>query len=89
MTSSVVTPLVDNDATTEEFLTRSVDSMGEQNEQMSIRMSDLEKAVHVERESLREETSRNSQEVSKSEKRLKEKTEKHAARNLSRMTREP
>ena len=32
-----------------------MDSLGEQNEQMSIRMSELERAVHIERESLREE----------------------------------
>ena len=55
---------------------------------MSIRMSELERAVHVERESLREEINRNRQEVGRSEKRLKERTDEHIAKNLSRMTRE-
>ena len=35
----------------EEALTRIGDSMGEQSEHMSIRMSELERSVHVERES--------------------------------------
>ena len=47
-----------------------------------------ERAVHVERENLREEINRNRQEVSRSEKRLKERTNKHLAKNLSRLTRE-
>ena len=51
-------------------------------------MSELEGAVHVERGKLREEINRNSQEVSRSEKRLKERTDEHLAKNLSRMTRE-
>ena len=51
-------------------------------------MSELERAVHVERESLREETNRNRQEDGRSEKRLKESTDEHIAKNLSRMTRE-
>ena len=55
---------------------------------MSIRMSELERAVHVERESLREEINRNKQEASRSEKRLKERTDEHLAKNLSRLTRE-
>ena len=55
---------------------------------MSIRMSELERAVHIERESLREEINRNRQEVGRSEKRLKERTDEHMTRNLSRMTRE-
>ena len=42
---------------------------------MSIRMSELEKAVHVERENMREEKNRNRQDVGRSEKRLKERTE--------------
>ena len=50
-------------------------------------MSELERAVHVERESLREEINRNSQEVGRSEKRLEERTDEHLAKNLSRMTR--
>ena len=49
----LVTPLVDNRAMIEEGLTRIVDSICEQNEQMSLRISELERAVHVERESLR------------------------------------
>ena len=84
----LVTPLVNNGAALEEALNNIVDSLGEQNEQMSIRMSELERAAHIERESLREEINRNRQEVGRSEKRLKERTNEHMARNLSRMTRE-
>ena len=84
----LVTPLVNNGAALEEALNNIVDSLGEQNEQMSIRMSELERAVHIERESLREEINRNRQEVGRSEKRLKERTDEHMAKNLSRMTRE-
>ena len=51
-------------------------------------MSELEKAVHVERESMREEINRNRQEASRSEKRLKERTDVHLGKNLSRLTRE-
>ena len=88
VTPPLVTPLVDNGAALEEALNNIVDSLGEQNEQMSIRMSELESAVHTERESLREEINRNRQEVGRSEKRLKERTEEHMAKNLLRMTRE-
>ena len=88
VTPPLVTPLVDNGAALEEALNNIVGSIGEQNEQMSIRMSELERAVHIERESLREEINRNRQEVGRSEKRLKERTEEHIAKNLSRMTRE-
>ena len=88
VTPPLVTPLVDNGAALEEALNNIVDSLGEQNEQMSIRMSELERAVHIERESLREEINRNRQEVDRSEKRLKERTDEHMAKNLSRMTRE-
>ena len=72
VTPPLVTPLVENVASLEETLNNIVRSIGEQNEQMSIRMSDLERAVHVERESLREEINRNRQEAGRSEKRLKE-----------------
>ena len=88
VTPPLVTPLVDNGSSIEEALINIVGSIGEQNEQMFIRMSELERAVHVERESLREEINRNRQEVGRSEKRLKERTDEHLARNLSRMTRE-
>ena len=88
VTPLLVTSLVDNGATMEEALTRIMDSMGEQSEQMSKRMSELERAVHVERESLREEINHNRQEVSRSEKRLKERTDEYLAKNLSRMIRE-
>ena len=88
VTPPQTTPLVDNGAALEEALNSIVDSLGEQNEQMSIRMSELERAVHIERESLREEINRNRQEVGRSEKRLKERTDEHMAKNLSRMTRE-
>ena len=71
----LVTPLVDNRAALEEALNNIVDSLGEQNEQVSIRMSELERAVHNERESLREEINRNRQEAGRSEKRLKERTD--------------
>ena len=84
----LVTLLVDNGASIEEALNNIVGNIGEQNEQMSIRMSEQERAVHVERESLREEINRNRQEVSRSEKRLKERTQEHIAKNLSPMTRE-
>ena len=82
----LVTPIVENGASLEEALNNIVGIIGEQNEQMSIRMSELERAVHVERESLREEKNRNRQEVGSSEKRLKERTDDHIAKNLSRMT---
>ena len=52
VTPPLVTPLVDNGVSIEEDLTNIVGSIGELNEQMSIRMSELEKAVHAERESL-------------------------------------
>ena len=72
VTPPLLTPLVDSGASIEEAWTNIVGSIGEQNEQMSLRMSELEKAVHVERENLREEINRNRQEVSRIEKRLKE-----------------
>ena len=50
---------MDNRASVEETLTRTVDSMGGQTEQISIRMGEIESSVHVERESLREEVNRN------------------------------
>ena len=88
VTPPLVTPLVENGASIEEALNNIVGSIGEQNEQMSIRMSEIERAVHVERGSLREELNRNRQEFGRSEKRLKERTDEHIAMNLSRMTRE-
>ena len=88
VTAPVVTPLVDNGVSIEEALTNIVGSIGEQNEQMSIRMSELERAVQVERRSLPEEVNRNRQEISRSEKRLKKRTDEHLAKSLSRMTRE-
>ena len=88
VTPPLVTPLVDNGAALEEALNNIVDSIGEQNEQMSIRMSELERAVHIEREILREEINRNRQEAGRSEKRLKGKTDDHIAKNLLRMTKE-
>ena len=42
MTSPLVTPLVDNWASMEEALNKIVDSMDEQSEEMSTRMSELE-----------------------------------------------
>ena len=61
MTPPLVTPLVDERASIEEALTSIVDSIGEQNEQMSLGLSELERAVHFERESLRKEINRNRQ----------------------------
>ena len=71
VTPPLVTPLVDNGAALEEALNNIVDSLGEQNEQMSRRMSELERKQLTERESLRKEINRNRQEVGRSEKRLK------------------
>ena len=88
VTPPLVTPLVDNGAALEEALNNIVGSLGEQNEKMSLRMSELERAVHIERESLREEINRNGQAVGRSEKRLKERTDKHIAKNFFRMSRE-
>ena len=82
VTPPLVTSLVDNRASREEALTRVVDTMGGQIEQMSVRLSELEIAVLVERESLREEIIRNRQEVSRSEKRSKEMTDEYWARIL-------
>ena len=79
VTPPLVMPLVENGASFEEALNNIVGSIGEQNEQMSIRMSELERAVHVERESMREEINRNRQEFGRSEKRLKERTDEHIA----------
>ena len=88
VTPPLVTPLVDNGAALEEALNNIVGSIGEQNEQITLRKSELERAVHIERESLREEINRNRQEVGRSKKSLKERRDKHIAKNLSRMTRE-
>ena len=55
----------------EEALTRIVDNMGEENEQMSIRMIELERAVQIQRERLQEEINRYRHEVSTSENRLR------------------
>ena len=51
-------------------------------------MSEIEKAVCVEEESLQEEINRNRQAVSKSLRRSKERIDEYLARFLSRMTRE-
>ena len=87
-TSTKLPGTVDNGASIEEALTNIVGSIGEQNEQKSLRMSELERAVYVERETLREEINRNRQEVSRSEKRMKERTDKHLATIFSGKTRE-
>ena len=88
VTPPLVMPIVDNGASIEEALTNIVGSIGEQNEQMSLRKSELERAVHVEGENLREEINYNRQEVSRSEKLLKERTDEHLDQNLSQMMRE-
>ena len=51
-------------------------------------MSELERTVHVERDGLREKIDCTKQEVSRSEKRSKGRTDEYLAKNLSRMTRE-
>ena len=66
VTPPLVKPLVDNGTSIEEALTNIVGSIGEQNEHMSLRMSKLERAGHVERENLREEINRNRREVIRS-----------------------
>ena len=58
VTPPLLMPLVNNGVSIEEALTNIVGSIGEQNKQMSIRMSELERAVYVERESLGEEINR-------------------------------
>ena len=88
MMPPLVTPFVDNGASMEEALTRIVVSMGEQKVNLSIKISELERAVHVQRESLWEEINRSRQEVNRSENRLKENTDEYLARNLSRITRD-
>ena len=73
VTPPLVTPLVDNGASMEEALTIIVDSMGEQSEQMSIRMSELEKEQFMMREGEPAgKINRSRQEVNRSEKRLEE-----------------
>ena len=49
VTPPLVTPLVDYGASIEEALTNIVERIGEQNEQMSLGVSKLERADHVER----------------------------------------
>ena len=88
MTPPLLTPLVDNGASIEEALNHIVGSIGEQHEQMSLRTSELEGAVHIETENLREGINGNRQEDSRSKKSLKERMDDHLAKNLSRMTRE-
>ena len=46
-TLPLVTPLAENAASMKDALVRIVDSMGEQSEQMSIRMSEQEKPAHI------------------------------------------
>ena len=56
-------PEVDNEKTSRQIIKAQI---SEQNEQMSIRTSELDRAVHVERESLREEINQHRQEVGRS-----------------------
>ena len=51
-------------------------------------MSEIEKAVEVKLETLREEILRNKQEISQNDKRVMERTNEYEANNLSGMTRE-
>ena len=55
VTPPPVFPLVDNGASMEAVMTRTMDGMGKQNEQISIWMKEQERAVHIERECQREE----------------------------------
>ena len=101
VTPSLVTPLVDSEASIEEALTNIVDSIGEQILQMSLLSIEealtnivdsigeqtLQESFHIERGSQREEINCNRQEVSRSEKRLKERTDEHMAKILSQTTR--
>ena len=83
VTPPLVTPLVDNEASIKEALTNIVGSKREQNEQMSSRMSELERP-HKRKPA--GEINRNRQEIRRSGKHLKERTDEHFAMNLSRMT---
>ena len=65
--------IINDGISLEEDLNRIIEKMVEQAEQVSNRMSELERAVHIEQEGLREEILRNKQEASRSEKRIKEK----------------
>ena len=85
VTPPFVMPLEEQGASIDQALNNIVGRIGEQNEQMSIRMSELERAVHVEKESLREELNRNRQEIGRSEKRLKERTDEHIAKRELRL----
>ena len=84
VTPPLVTPLVENGASLEEAFNNIVGSKREQNEQMSIRMSEQERAVHVEGERNKPQKTK----VGRSEKRLKGRTEEHISKHLSRMTRQ-
>ena len=66
LTPPLVTPLLDNGASIEEALINIVGSKGEQNEQMSLRMSELKGQSTSRDKNLREEINRNRQEVSRS-----------------------
>ena len=79
----LVTPLIDEGVSVEEALTIIVNGRVEQQEHISKRMIELERAVHVEREGFPEEILCNKQEVSHSEKCLKKKMDNHLARSLS------
>ena len=59
-----------------------MDRMDKPHELVSNIMSELERAVHIERENLQEEIFRNKQEASPSKKRLKERADDQLVRNL-------
>ena len=59
--SPLVPPWVDGGKSMGEALTRIMDKLGEQQEQFFNRMSELERAIHIEREGLREDILRNKQ----------------------------
>ena len=57
-------------------------------QQFSIRSSELERAVHIERDNFLKEVARNSQETRQNEKRINERTNDLLAKKMSRKNRE-
>ena len=54
MRPKLLTPSVEKGVSIEEALTRIVGSMGDQSDQISIKLNELGREVHVERENLRD-----------------------------------
>ena len=72
VTPSLVTPLIDDRLSKEEFLTKVVGNVSEQQEHISNSVSKQERVFHSEREKACERRYIATKEVSESEKRLKE-----------------